>query len=114
MAKSDPTEVIPLTIGPRNCEAAIGQNWRWARDFAVRVGVPIWRVGTKSLIPAQPLLQALEREAAKPPPRELTEEEERDAFLARIGYRMKTPAELAPDESEDAILARMGMRRVRR
>ena len=76
-------------------------------------GVPLWRVGTKTVIPAQPLLDALKREAERSPPRELTEEEERDAILARIGYRMKTPSELAAGEGEDAILARMGLRRKR-
>ena len=49
-----------------------GVAWRWLRDNAWRLGVPIWRVGGKSVIPAAPFLQALKREAEREEPRELS------------------------------------------
>ena len=62
-----------------------GVSWRWLRDNAGRLGVPIWRVGGKSVIPAAPLLRALEREAARQEPRELTDEDERERLRSRLG-----------------------------
>jgi hypothetical protein len=80
--------VSPRVLGPANIEAAIGQNWRWVRDFAARAHVPIWKVGGKTCIPAEPLIQALEREAeiglleAPAPP---TDEQELNALAQRLG-----------------------------
>jgi len=65
----------PHAIGPANCEFAIGAPWRWVRDFARAHGVPMWRVGAKTVIPAAPLLAALEREAARTQPVELDDPE---------------------------------------
>lgn len=89
MPDDDRAPVAPLLIGPRNCEAAIGQLWRWTRRFAEQAGVPIWRLGTKTAIPAAPLMRALEAHAAahQPPPRELTDAEHEDAFLAKLGLK---------------------------
>lgn len=75
----------PITIGPRNAVEMTGVSWRWLRDNAARLGVPIWRVGGKSVIPAAPLLQALEREAAQQAPRVLTDEEERQRLRSQLG-----------------------------
>ena len=77
--------VAPITIGPRNAVGMTGVPWRWLRDNAARLGVPIWRVGGKSMIPATPLLRALEREAADQQPRELTDEEERQRLRGELG-----------------------------
>ncbi|HMJ13976.1 MAG TPA: hypothetical protein VK524_21310 [Polyangiaceae bacterium] len=83
----------PLTIGPGNAIDMTGMPWRWLRENAPRLGVPIWRVGGKGVIPAAALLQALEREAARQkPPRELTDEEECERLrgslgLARVPWR---------------------------
>ena len=77
--------VAPLTIGPANAVEMTGVPWRWLRDNAGRLGVPIWRVGGKSMIPAAPLLAALEQQAAAQEPRELTEEEERQKLRQQLG-----------------------------
>lgn len=79
------SSVAPITIGPSNAVEMTGVSWRWLRDNAGRLGVPIWRVGGKSVIPAAPLLQALEREAAQQEPRELTDEEERQKLRSQLG-----------------------------
>lgn len=76
--------IVPLTIGPGNAVGMTGVSWRWLRDNAERLGVPIWRVGGKSMIPAAPLLRALEREAAQEP-RELTDEQERQRLRSQLG-----------------------------
>ena len=77
--------IAPITIGPANAVGMTGVSWRWLRDNAARLGVPIWRVGGKSMIPAAPLLHALEREAAQEEPHELTDEEERQRLRAELG-----------------------------
>ncbi len=53
--------MLPLTVGPRNCEAATGVPWRWLREHAAELGVAIVRVDGKSVIVASELLAALER-----------------------------------------------------
>jgi hypothetical protein len=77
--------LAPITIGPGNAVGMTGVPWRWLRDNARRLGVPIWRVGGKSMIPAAPLLRALEREAGNEQPRELTDEEERQRLRVELG-----------------------------
>ena len=77
--------LAPITIGPGNAVGMSGVPWRWLRDNARRLGVPIWRVGGKSMIPAAPLLRALEREAGNEQPRELTDEEERQRLRVELG-----------------------------
>lgn len=77
--------ISPITIGPRNAVDMTGVSWRWLRDNAQRLGVPIWRVAGKSMIPAAPLLRALEREAAQQEPRALTDEEERERLRRQLG-----------------------------
>ena len=53
----------PLTIGPRNAEAATGVTWRWIRDHAPELGVQVVRVDGKAFVLAAELLAALERYA---------------------------------------------------
>jgi hypothetical protein len=77
--------VAPITIGPRNAVEMTGVSWRWLRDNAQRLGVPIWRLGGKSVIPAAPLLRALEHEAAQQDPRKLTDEQERERLRRQLG-----------------------------
>jgi len=77
--------IAPITIGPSNAVGMTGVSWRWLRDNAGRLGVPIWRVGGKSMIPAAPLLRALEREAAQQEPHELTDDEERQRLRSQLG-----------------------------
>jgi hypothetical protein len=77
--------VNPITIGPRNAVEMTGLSWRWLRDNAERLGVALWRVGGKSMIPAAPLLEALAREAEQRKPYELTDEEERQRLRYGLG-----------------------------
>ena len=70
--------IAPITIGPGNAVGMTGVSWRWLRDNAGRLGVPIWRVGGKSMIPAASLLPALEHEAARHEAREFSDEEEHE------------------------------------
>ena len=57
--RSEYDMVSPLCIGPGNALAAVGAPWRWCRDTAHDLGVPL--VGTKrrQLIPAGDFLAAL-------------------------------------------------------
>jgi hypothetical protein len=77
--------ISPITIGPGNAVGMTGVSWRWLRDNARRLGVPIWHVGGKSMIPAAALLRALERAAAQQEPHELTDEEERQRLRSQLG-----------------------------
>jgi hypothetical protein len=77
--------IAPITIGPGNAVGMTGVSWRWLRDNAGRLGVPIWRIGGKSMIPAAPLLRALEREAAQQESREPTDEEVRQRLRSQLG-----------------------------
>ncbi len=87
--------IIPITIGPRNAVEMTGVSWRWLRDSARRLGVPIWRVGGKSVIPAAPLLQALKREAAMQERRILSDEEEREQLRCFLGMERIPPRSAA-------------------
>jgi hypothetical protein len=53
----------PITIGPRNAEAATGVSWRWIRDHAPELGITIIQVDGKRVVLASELLAALERRA---------------------------------------------------
>lgn len=79
--------VGPITIGPRNAMEMTGVPWRWLRDNAERLGVPIWRVGGKSVIPAGQLLEALARHAAPKEAQELSDEEEREILRQQLGMK---------------------------
>jgi hypothetical protein len=56
--------ILPIVIGPANCLAATGWPWRWIRDTAPRLGVPLLVVGRKQGVRADLLLAALERAGA--------------------------------------------------
>ena len=81
--------VDPIFIGPKNAELACGVPWRWLRDFAAREGVPLIRVGGKSMIPVRPLVAALQRAAAANPTREPTEREAIDALCHELGFELR-------------------------
>lgn len=69
--RSGKVEVRPLLLGPKNCLAAIGADWRWCRDQARALGVPLVGVGRKQFVRADLFLAALEaandQEEAKQP-----------------------------------------------
>src|SRR5687767_3007380 len=56
--------VLPQLIGPANCEAALGDNWRHAKAFAAANGVRILRIGKKAFFRADEYWAALARHAA--------------------------------------------------
>jgi hypothetical protein len=95
-APAHPLRVVaPLTVGPGNAVLVTGLPWRWLRDFARRSGVPVWHVGSKSAIPAQQLLAALQREAEQQgqPRRELTFDEELALGRAALGMKLRPRTE---------------------
>jgi hypothetical protein len=82
--------VDPIFIGPKNAQSACGVPWRWLRDFAVREGISLIRVGGKSMIPVRPLVAALQRAAAaQAPSRELTDREAVDALCRDLGFELR-------------------------
>ncbi len=56
--------VIPLLLGPANCESAVGLPWRFVRDHAPELGVPIIGTGRKRCVRADLFIEALERSGA--------------------------------------------------
>lgn len=61
--------VRPVLLGPKNCEAAVGAPWRWVRDQAAVLGVPLVGSGRKQFVRADLFLAALEaaNETTEPP-----------------------------------------------
>jgi hypothetical protein len=53
--------VTPIIIGPKNAEAATGWPWRWVRDTARALGVPVIGYGKKLGVRADLFIAALER-----------------------------------------------------
>lgn len=60
----------PLLVGPENCAAVLGRDWRWCRDQAARLGC-LFHVGRKAVIDAAAFLQALRARALTAPAPEL-------------------------------------------
>lgn len=48
------------TVTRTNCQLVVGMSWRWVMGFVRTHDVPVWRVGTKKLVPARALLAAIE------------------------------------------------------
>jgi len=72
ISRSPPSNPAPspikaaIVIGPANCEAATGWPWRWVRDHARELGVPLLGAGRKCGVRADLLVAALERQPAVP------------------------------------------------
>jgi hypothetical protein len=62
--RPEKVKALPLLIGPANCQAALGDNWRHAKAFAAAHGVRILRIGKKDFFRADEYLAALERHSA--------------------------------------------------
>jgi hypothetical protein len=77
--------VTPLMVTPANCEQVLGVKYRWCKERARELGVPVIRIGGKSLIEAAPLVEALKREAASKQPAPLIDEEQRSQMRAQLG-----------------------------
>lgn len=74
--------VIPLLLGPANCESAVGLPWRAVRDHAPLLGVPIIGTGRKRCVRADLFIEALERRGADLPSVAKVEPEPVDAAEA--------------------------------
>ena len=83
--------VAPLTIGPKNAALVTGQSWRWVRDTAKRLGVPVHRTGGKPWLEPAQWLEAVRADAApveKEP--DVVERDELAALRARFGKVRRT------------------------
>lgn len=60
-------KVLPLILGPKNTEAAVGFPYRWVRDTATALGLPFVGHGKKRGVRADIFLEALERGVVKVP-----------------------------------------------
>ena len=78
----------PIAIGPKNAESMIGHSWRWLRDHAAELRVPIVVIDGKRLIPAEPLRVALEARAPTAAG-EATAADELAAMRARVALAGK-------------------------
>ena len=88
----------PLFLGPRNAESQTGLTWRYLRKVAEDLGVETIAMGaSKVVLPAAPLLAALQRKA----------EAEAGPSLASIRAEMTKPLEGSVDEMA-AMRARVG------
>lgn len=78
--------VQPVCIGPRNAALVTGQSWRWCRDVAKRLGVPVRRTAGKPWIDPTQWLEAVRADAEpiKATP-EVDERDELAALRARLG-----------------------------
>jgi hypothetical protein len=83
--------VAPLFIGPANAIAVTGCPWRWVRDRAVELGVPILGTKKKGVINAAAFVAALECGSAAPnhdleaPPSDAAEQLRRRLGLRLVG-----------------------------
>jgi hypothetical protein len=86
--------VVPLFVSSMNCRDVVGQSWRWTREIAKQLGVPLITPpgSSKTLIPAQALIEALEiagklREPDRPTVPEAGSADELALMRARLGVR---------------------------
>lgn len=92
---SESSPVVPLYIGPANCEQVVGHKPRWVRETAEKLGVPIHRPpgSRKWLIPAAAFMSALEKAGLLQEPQQPTvpepgSAEELAAMRAHLGLRL--------------------------
>lgn len=52
--------VVPLLLGPKNCELMTGLPWRFVRDHARELGIAPLKVGKKLCVPADAFMRALQ------------------------------------------------------
>ncbi len=77
----------PLTIGPANCEAMLGVNWRWLRDHAEELGLTMLRVAGKPFVEASAALEAIKLHGA--PLAHSAPLTDLEAMRARLGKRAR-------------------------
>jgi hypothetical protein len=86
--------VVPLFVSSMNCRDVVGQSWRWTREIAKQLGVPLISPpgSSKTLIPAQALIEALEtagklREPERPAVPEAGSADELAAMREKLNLR---------------------------
>jgi hypothetical protein len=70
------------TLSVRNCEAVIGQGWRWAKEHAIEWGVPIITIDRKRFIDADQFLAAMAKASETPAPGEPSADPTATVFAA--------------------------------
>lgn len=93
-ANPQSTPVAPLYVGPLNAVDVCGHPWRWVRSVAKQLGVPLITPpgSSKTLIPAQALIEALElagklREPERPAVPEAGSADELAAMREKLNLR---------------------------
>lgn len=89
--------MAPVLLGPANALAATGASWRWVRDAAAELRVPLLKHGKKQFVDAAAFVAALRKaQAAGDAPRPEGQEdepmsvEEAAAIIRnRIGLRLR-------------------------
>ena len=79
--------VAPLILGPANSESATGWPWRFVKERARALGVPVLGSGKKQGVSASAFLAALERAPAldQHAPSPLTAEQAAEQVRAMLG-----------------------------
>ena len=52
----------PIYIGPANCEALVGLNWRRVKQCALRLNVKCVKIGRTWVVPSEAFQRALAKE----------------------------------------------------
>jgi hypothetical protein len=77
---------VPLLLGELNAEAVVGRSWRWVKDTANALGVPVYR---HRLVDAERFLAALRAEAESSDGGPANDEQSgTDRVLALVGRRL--------------------------
>ena len=94
-----PAAVAPLLLSSDNAVAAVGQSWRWCRDQARALGVPVIEAGRKSFIDAARFIEALRADRTATPAPALPAEPD------------EAPVELSPEQAAEVVRRSLGKRR---
>lgn len=74
-------------VTPSNCLPVIGASWTWVKRFARKHGVPVLRIGRKSYVPVELLVDAMKVAASSSPtPQTVELELERRRAAERTEY----------------------------
>jgi len=101
-----------VTVSDRTCEAVLGVPWRPLRRWAQEHGIPIYKIGRRSVVPVEAVLRALG--LADEPSRGAREAEPYDeaAVVADAAKRRPKPREITDlsRQRARAALRRVGVR----
>jgi len=84
--------VFPVLVTPLNAEAALGDNWRHIRDWALSHGVVVHQLGNRPAIVTTELLAAIQEHGApgSDEPAVSTAETEAEKIRRQLGLRRRT------------------------